>query len=69
MRYAIFVHDPDGDSGLGLVVGPFRTAGAADEKVEQIRRVAGLYREPECIVLEVRPGDVSARAVIEEVGL
>lgn len=67
-RYAIFVHDPDGDSGYGRIVGPFRSVDAADDKAESIRALAerrGLYVE--CIVLPVESGSVAARDVVEAV--
>lgn len=71
-RWAIFVHDPDGDMGFGRVVGPFRDPEKAEEKAEQIRRegvrmVGGIRCEPECIVLQVEAGGTSARAIVEAV--
>ena len=67
-RWAIFVHDPDGDSGYGAIVGPFRTVAAADRKAEAIRKAAedaGLYVEP--IIVNVYGGSTGARRVAEMV--
>lgn len=68
-RWAIFVHDPDGDSGDGRIVGPFLDPEKADEVAERIRRAGdrdGGYGV-ECIVLPVEAGGGSARAVAEAV--
>lgn len=67
-RYAIFVHDPEGDSGYGRIVGPFASVDKADAKAASIRW-AGEHqgREVECIVLPVEPGSVSAKKVAHDV--
>ena len=64
MRYAIFVHDPDGDSGDGCIVGPFRSFQAASDKADSIIRAAerrGFYIEP--IVVHV-PADRGSNAIV-----
>lgn len=66
--WAIFVHDPDGDSGYGRIVGPFRSAKAADAKAETIRKKAdrqGHYIE--CTVVPVAPGSASAQSTVDAV--
>jgi len=63
-RYAIFVHDPDGDMGYGRIVGPFLRADQAETKADAIRRAAvRAEREIECIIVPVAPGTVSARDI------
>lgn len=67
-RWAIFIHEPDGDSGEGCIVGAFLDAGAADRKAEQITQAAerrGEYLE--CIVLPMSQGGTSAKRVVDEV--
>lgn len=67
MRWAIFVHDPDGDMGYGEIVGPFSDGDRADDKAREIR-TAALHegREVECVVVPVsrvgaESGEVVAR--------
>lgn len=63
-RWAIFVHDPDGDSGEGRIVGPFYEAAKADAKAATIARMAERAGDGiECIVLPVLPSNTSAQAV------
>jgi hypothetical protein len=66
VRYGLFVHDPDGDSGYGRIVGAFKTVAAAEAKAEAIERAAGLAYV-ECIVLEIVPGDYSAHRLVKDV--
>lgn len=61
-RWAIFVHDPDGDMGEGMVVGAFKSSAAADEKAEKIRDAAGNSERVECIVLPLVPGSIGGKA-------
>jgi hypothetical protein len=64
MRYGLFVHDPDGDMGYGLLVGKFRTEEAADAKAASIRRQNEAI---EVIVLPMVEGGFSSRRIAEEV--
>jgi hypothetical protein len=67
-RWAVYVHNPDGDMGDGVMVGPFYDVDKAEAKAEAIRKREGMYGDPiECIVLRVRPGNTSARRVADEV--
>lgn len=78
-RWAVFVHDVDGDSGDGRIVGPFRDVEKADAVADRIKRAAdrraGDARVPagysgdgvECIVLPVMAGDSGGVAIIEAV--
>jgi uncharacterized protein YceH (UPF0502 family) len=67
-RWAIFVHDPDGDMGEGLIIGPMRDEGAADTKAEAIRRAGEREgRYVECIVLPVDPAAQAARTIASAV--
>lgn len=67
-RWAIFVHDPDGDSGEGRIVGPFYEAEKADAKAAAIERKAERVGDRvECIVLPVLPSGTSAAAVVAAV--
>ena len=67
-RYAIFVHDPDGDMGYGRIVGPTSSLEKAEAKAATIVWAAerqGSYVE--AIVLDVEPLGVSAKSVATEV--
>jgi hypothetical protein len=66
-RYGVFVHDPEGDIGYGVIVGPFYTAEKAETKAEAIRRRDGMYGGLECIVVPVLDGAASARRITDEV--
>lgn len=60
MRWAIFVHDPDGDSGDGLIVGAMQSAEAADAKAGAIERSAARAGvNVECIVLPMESAAAS----------
>jgi hypothetical protein len=65
LRYAVYVHDPEGDMGYGIVVGPFYDDNRAEAKARSILR-----RDPdlECIVLPLCPSSESARAIASDVG-
>jgi hypothetical protein len=66
-RYGIFVHDPDGDSGDGVIVGAVSSR-RADEKAASIRRRGELQgREVECIILPMVSGGTSAREIAARV--
>lgn len=63
-RWGVFVHDADGDSGYGGIVGPFQTAAAADRKADAIRKVGDRRGSAiECIVVPVFSGATAAKAV------
>lgn len=67
-RWAIFVHDPDGDMGYGEIVGAFNDAEKAEAKQAAIERAAekdGVNIE--CLVLPLRPGGTSAAWVAKAV--
>ena len=67
-RYAIFVHEPDGDSGYGRVVGPFKTPSAAEQRAEQyVRRGEreGFYIE--AIVLPVASAAASVKTTVRDI--
>ena len=68
-RFAIFVHDPDGDMGDGRIVGALRCAKAADRRAEAIVRAAEREgRYVEAIVLPMTSGsnlDTLVREVFE----
>lgn len=64
--YSIFVHNPDGDMGFGIIAGKFRTAEAAEAKAETIRKMAG-DRVIEAIVLPVTPGNTATERIINHV--
>lgn len=67
MRWAIFIHDPDGDMGYGRVLGGFRSAEAADRKAEAITRVAlQMGRDVECIIVEQPEAGTSAKQIVRE---
>lgn len=63
-RYGVYVHDPEGDMGYGVIVGGFATAAKAEDKAEAIR-TADSYLE--CIVLPIRPSATSTRRIVKEV--
>lgn len=66
MRWALFVHDPDGDMGFGVIVGTFHSSAAAASRrrvIEGTAYQAG-YRI-EAIVLPVLPGREAAETVID----
>jgi hypothetical protein len=74
MRYAIFVHDPDGDMGYGQIVGPFNTLETAEAKADGIRRVSryqteadGYGEQVEAIILPLMRGNAAAMAVAKAV--
>lgn len=68
MRYGIFVHDPDGDMGYGLIIGAFKTAERAQDKADAITRQSEAKGEAvECIVLPLHPSTIGARKAMEEV--
>lgn len=67
-RWAIFVHDPDGDMGHGCIVGAFKDVDAADRKAAAILRAAERRgREVECIVLPLEPGTAGAAIIAHDV--
>ena len=67
-RYAVFVHNPDGDMAAGVMVGPFYDVEKAEAKAEAIRKHEGMYGNSlECIILPVRESRTSARRVADEV--
>lgn len=62
-RYGIFVHDPDGDSGYGVIVGAVSSE-RADEKAATIRRMGERQGiEVECVILPMVSGGVSAKEI------
>lgn len=62
-RYGIFVHDPDGDMGYGIIVGAVSEA-RADEKAATIRRMGERQGvEVECIILKMVGGGMSAKEI------
>jgi hypothetical protein len=79
MRYGIFVYDPDGDMGYGVIIGAFKTAEAADRDVERIRRaVEARKKDPripagysgeqvECIVVPLVSGGTAASEILGRV--
>lgn len=63
-RYAIFVHDPDGDMGEGRIIGGIMSPDRAEIQADQIRRAGERQgREVECIILPLEPGSTSATAI------
>lgn len=63
-RYAIFVHEPDGDMGDAIIVGPVKRAAAAEAKARAIEAEAeGEGRYVECIVVPALPAATAARDV------
>jgi hypothetical protein len=63
-RYGIFVHDPDGDSGYGRIVGAYLDPDRAEDKADVIRRRAtAMGRDIECIILPM-VGDATAASTI-----
>ena len=69
IRYALFVHDPDGDSGYGCIVGGSgMSADAAETKAAAIRRRGELQGvEVEVFVLPVVSASTSAREIAKMV--
>jgi hypothetical protein len=69
-RYGIFVHDPDGDMGYGMLVGQFRgddAAGRADACAELIRRAGDKAgREIEAIVLPMHGSAYPVAKIVDE---
>jgi hypothetical protein len=67
-RFAIFVHNPDGDSGCGRIVGGIGGLVAAEAKAASIRRAAERAgHDVEAIVLPMVSGETSAREVARQV--
>jgi hypothetical protein len=60
-RWAVFVHDPDGDMGFGTVVGAFHSPQAAEARAEKIQNVSP-YLGVEAIVLPRRQAMAEAHA-------
>lgn len=71
MRYAIFVHDPDGDMGDGRIAGPFNTLEKAEARADVIRRRSydrDADRDTvEAIVLDLVSAKTSAREIVRAV--
>lgn len=65
-RWAVFVHDPDGDMGYGTIVGPFNRPESADARAEAIIAHAG-ERDIECVVVPVTPTDTPIGLVCAKV--
>jgi len=63
VRWGVFVHDPDGDMGYGLIIGAFKDAATAEAKADQIRAHESMHRALECIVLPIVAGAVSSRKI------
>jgi len=63
-RWGVFVHDVDGDSGYGCIVGPFYDVEAAEAKAEVLRRQGDHI---EAIVLPIEAGATSAKRVASQV--
>jgi hypothetical protein len=55
MSYGIFLFDPDGDMGEGIIVMSFHNAETADKKAEQITKAAGLDDGRDTVVCLVVP--------------
>lgn len=65
MRYAIYVHDPDGDMGYGRIVGAYTNSDRADKKADEIRTASD--NTLECIVLPCLPTSRTAKYIVGEV--
>lgn len=64
-RWAIFVHDPDGDSGEGAIVGVFRDVERACRKATAIQAEAAKHDTYiEAIVLPLVSGGASNRRLV-----
>lgn len=67
-RWAIFAHDPDGDTEEGVIVGPFLEEHTAIDKADKITRTAekrSIYLPNiECIVVAVMPGGTGVNNII-----
>lgn len=70
MRYGIYIHNPEGDMGEGMIVGAYKTGERADERAAQIRRYAerqGYDYTLECIVVPLVGDSQSAASIVERV--
>jgi hypothetical protein len=69
MKYAIFLYDPDGDTGEGIIIGPFKYARTADDKAEEIREAAGLNDSGlpavQCIVSQIYGASITPDLAVE----
>ena len=63
-RYGVYVHDPEGDMGYGVIVGAFKAADGAERKADAIRRTD---ERLECIVLPLWPGSDPASNIADYV--
>jgi hypothetical protein len=67
-QFGIFVHDADGDSGYGRIVGPFSDPEVADSYADDIRRIADMDGlSVECIVLPIMSVRTSHMNIINAV--
>lgn len=71
-RHAVYVWDADGDMGMGVVLGPFRTVDAAERKADSVR-AAAIRGEADgyvqAVVIDLWPGSAGAGAVVQAVAL
>lgn len=67
-RWGIFVHDPDGDSGYGCIIGAYKSASLADDRADKITQKAERDgKSVECIVLPLLPGSTAMDDIIDRV--
>lgn len=67
-RWGVFVHNIDGDSGDGEILGPYQTSAKAEEKAEAVRRESNRRSDldpVEAIVLPISNRGV--RMIVEAV--
>lgn len=70
VRYGVYVHNPDGDMGEGMILGAFKDAEAAYDRAQKINEAAaaeGHEFDVEAIALPLWPGRRSIREVIRAV--
>lgn len=67
MRYGVFIHDPDGDIGYGVILSSSKPE-IADRIAERIRKGAEAEAyDVECIVVPLLPGNTSIQKVLDRV--
>lgn len=74
LRYGIFVHDPEGDMGNGLIVGAFKTLNVARERADAIQKASPKRQDEwgdrdalECIILDLWPGSAGVASIARHV--
>lgn len=65
-RYGTFVWDADGDTGDGLIVGPFKTVKRAEQEADRVRSYGESQGEAiECVVVRVVTADIEGNRIID----